>query len=158
LATPAWVSAVDHLGPARFVERCALLLGARYKGFLLSGPGADGGIDAETDPLLAELRPEEPALLVKEIVVPQKLVVVQFKHMVVARVGQANARHELLELYRSSSSRVSEVCKPEVKSRKPAGYVLVTNVEVTSKFRSRFAAICRDEKPRHSPLSSHWSR
>jgi hypothetical protein len=147
LATPAFVYAFDNLGPARFVELGALLLGARYKGFLLSGPGADGGIDSESDPLLAELRPEEPALLVKEIVVPQKLVVLQFKHMVVARVGQANARRKLLELYRSSNSRISEVCKPEVKSRKPAGYVLVTNIEVNSKFRARFAAICRDENP-----------
>jgi hypothetical protein len=141
------VYAFDNLGPARFVELCALLLGSRYKGFPLSGPGADGGIDAENDALLAELRPEEPALLVKEIVVPRKLVIFQFKHMVAARVGQVNARRKLLDLYQSSSSRVSEVCKPEVKSRKPAGYVLVTNVEVNSKFRSRFAAICRNENP-----------
>jgi hypothetical protein len=78
LATPAFVYAFDNLGPSQFIALCALLLGSRYKGFLLSGPGADGGIDAETDTLLAELRPEEPALLVKEIIVPQKLVVVTF--------------------------------------------------------------------------------
>jgi hypothetical protein len=88
LATPAFVYAFDNLGPSRFVELCALLLGSRYKGFLLSGPGADGGIDAETDIVLAELRPEEPALLVEEVVVPQKLVVFQFKHMVVAEWGK----------------------------------------------------------------------
>ena len=147
MATPAFVYTFDNLGPSRFVELCALLLGSRYKGFLLSGPGADGGIDAETDTILAELRPEEPALLVEEVIAPQKLVVFQFKHIVVARVGQANARRKLLDLYRSSNSRVSEVCKPEVQSRKPAGYILVTNVEVNSKFRSHFAAICRDENP-----------
>ena len=147
MATPAFVYAFDNLGPSRFVELCALLLGSRYKGFLLSGPGADGGIDAETDIVLAELRPEEPALLVEEVVVPQKLVVFQFKHMVAARVGQANARRKILDLFRSSSSRVSEVCKPGVKNRKPAGYVLVTNIEINSNFRSRFTAICRGENP-----------
>ncbi len=147
MATPAFVYAFDNLGPSQFVELCSLLLGARYKGFLLSGPGVDGGIDAEIDTILAELRLEEPTLLVEEVVASQKLVVFQFKHMVVARVGQVNARRKMLDLYRSSSSRVSEVCKPEVKGRKPAGYILVTNVEVSSKFRSHFAAICREENP-----------
>lgn len=145
LATPAFVYAFDNLGSSDFVELCALLLGSKYKGFLLSGPGPDGGVDAENDVILGDLRPEEDALLVDKVVSPQELVVFQFKHMVVARVGQSSTRSKLLDLFRSTKNRKSEVCKPEVEGRNPKSYFLVTNVEVNSDFRSRFAEICHKE-------------
>jgi hypothetical protein len=147
LATPAFIYLFDNLGYSKFNELCALLIGSKYKGFLVSGPGPDGGIDAENDISLGELRPEENALLVDEIISPQDFIVFQFKHMVVARVGQSNTRAKLLNLYRSTRNRVSEVCKPEVKKRNPKSYFLVTNVEVNSDFRSQFAKICHEENP-----------
>ena len=56
MAKPAFISAFDNLGPERFTELCGLLLGSRYKGFLLGGVGPDGGIDGEVTPASARTR------------------------------------------------------------------------------------------------------
>ena len=126
MASPTFVYAFDNVGPNRFVEPCGLLFGSRYKGFLLTGSGADGGIDGENEPILGELRPDSPSLLLDTIVRPSGLPVFQFKHKVVARVGEAQAQSQLLNLYRSNNSRKSEVQSELSVSRKPDTYVLVT--------------------------------
>jgi hypothetical protein len=147
MASPAFVYAFDNFGPDRFVELCGLLFGSRYKGFLLTGPGADGGVDGENEPVLGELRPDSPSLPLDTIVRPSGLTVFQFKHKVVARIGEAQARSQLLNLYRSKNSRKSEVQSELVVSRKPDTYVLVTNVEINSQFRESFRQICATENP-----------
>ncbi len=67
MATPGFIYAFDNIGNQRFVELCSLLLGSRFVGFLLSGPGPDGGVDAEIDTALGELRPEEPTLFLDDV-------------------------------------------------------------------------------------------
>ena len=134
MATPAFVYAFDNLGFEKFVELCGLLLGARYKGFLLSGPGPDGGVDAEDCPIISELMMESQAILQDDLLQLNEKVVFQFKHKVVARVGEANARTQLLAMYRSTKTRKSEVLGPEIAERNPDRYILVTNVEINSKF------------------------
>jgi hypothetical protein len=145
MATPAFVYAFDNLGPERFVQLCGLLLGARYKGFLLTSPGPDGGVDAEDCPILGELVMESQAVLQETLLQPAKKVIFQFKHKVVARVGEANARTQLLSLYRPTTTRKSEVLGSEIVKRNPNTYVLVTNVEINSGFRSLFAELCSNE-------------
>jgi hypothetical protein len=145
MATPAFVYAFDNLGPERFVQLCGLLLGARYKGFLLTSPGPDGGVDAEDCPTLGELVLESPAVLQETLLQPTMKAVFQFKHKVVARVGEANARTQLLSMYRSTRTRKSEVLGPEIAKRNPDAYILVTNVEINSGFRSSFTELCREE-------------
>ncbi len=147
MATPAFVYAFDNLGPEKFVQLCGLLLGARYKGFLLTSPGPDGGVDAENCPILGELVTESPAVLQEALLRPAMRAVFQFKHKVVARVGEANARTQLLSMYRSTKARKSEVLGSEIAKRNPDIYILVTNVEVNSIFRSSFTEICRGENP-----------
>jgi len=147
VATPAFVYAFDNLGPNRFVELCGLLLGARYKGFLLTGPGSDGGVDAEHDPCLAELRLESPALVQDSLIEPGSIAVFQFKHKVVARVGEAAARSQMLLQYKSTATRKSEVLGAQVVARNPTAYILVTNVEINSVFRSSFIEQCKKENP-----------
>lgn len=147
MATPGFVYAFDNLGPDRFVALCGLLLGARYKGFLLTGPGPDGGVDAEQSPILAELRPESPALFQNTLIEPGAIAVFQFKHKIVARVGEAAARIQILSLYKSTATRKSEVLGSQVIARKPSAYILVTNVEVNSVFRSSFIEQCKKENP-----------
>jgi hypothetical protein len=147
VATPAFVYLFDNLGSDKFVELCGLLLGGRYKGLLRPGPGPDGGVDAENDPFLAELRLESPTLLQDTLVRPGALAVFQFKHKVVARVGEAEARSQLLSLYRSTTARKSEVLGPQILARKPSAYILVTNVEISSAFRTSFIKHCRKENP-----------
>lgn len=138
MASPAFIYAFDNLGPERFVELCGLLLGSRYRGFLLSGPGPDGGIDGE-------LRPESPSLLLDRVINPGELTIFQFKHKVVARTGQVNARNQLLNQYKSTRSKQGELKSELVKGQKLITYVLVTNVEVNAKFRKSFREICREE-------------
>lgn len=145
MAAPAFIYAFDSLGPERFVELCGLLLGGRYRGFLLSGPGADGGVDAEVTPSFGELLSESPALLNDKLLDPNNLTLFQFKHKVVARVGQSNARSQLLGLFRTTPSRQSELCGDLVMSKKPRTYVLVTNIEVNTAFRESFRETCRAE-------------
>src|SRR5262245_12899808 len=102
MAKPAFIYAFDNLGPDKFVELCGLLLAARHKGFLLGGVGPDGGIDSELDPWLGEWQPESEDPLLNELVQAGKLVVFQFKHIVVARAGgQVEARKRILNLYKS---------------------------------------------------------
>lgn len=146
MASPSFVYAFDNLGPAKFVELCALLLGARFKGFLLSSPGSDGGVDAENDPIIGRLRSEEDSLIVNTILPKNEIVVFQFKHKVAARVGEVNVRRQLLNNYKTSK-KPSEVTKPNIKKLKPSTYVLVTNVEVNSNFRQTFQRQCKNENP-----------
>lgn len=147
MASPSFVYAFDNLGPDKFVELCGLLLGARYKGFLLSSQGPDGGVDAENDPILGTLRAEQDSLLVDSILPKNEVIVFQFKHKIVARVGEANARTQLLGLFTSTTKRKSEVNKPNIIKLKPQTYVLVTNVEVNTNFRLKFIAQCKEENP-----------
>lgn len=149
MAKPAFIYAFDNLGPERFTELCGLLLGARYKGFLLGGVGADGGVDGEIDELLGEWNPETVAPLISEVIQPGRLVVFQFKHKVVARVGQATARSQLLNLFKCSptSNKQCELHRNLITNRNPTAYVLVTNVEANSEFRSKFVEQCQRENP-----------
>ncbi len=62
----------------RFTELCGLLLGSRYKGFLLGGVGPDGGIDGEIDNVLGEWLPETKSVLWLEGIDPNELVIFQF--------------------------------------------------------------------------------
>jgi hypothetical protein len=147
MASPAFVYAFDNLGPERFVELCGLLLGSRYKGFVLSSPGPDGGVDAENCPVLGDLVTENKLAIDEGILDPSSKVVFQFKHKVAARVGQANARTKLLSMYRTSARKRSEVVGPEITNRNPDVYVLVTNAEINPVFRTSFAEICKIENP-----------
>jgi len=145
MASPSFVYAFDNLGPDKFVELCGLLLGSRYKGFLLSSPGPDGGVDGETDPILGELLVEQRSLLIDTILPKDNLIVFQFKHKVVARVGEIQSRGKVLDLFKSSKNKISEVMKSNVVKLNPQTYVLVTNVEVNSNFRRRFIEQCKKE-------------
>ncbi|MEO8325530.1 MAG: hypothetical protein ABI618_06755 [Nitrospirota bacterium] len=147
MASPAFIYVFDSLGPDRFVELCGLLLGGRYRGFLLSGPGPDGGVDGEVAPAFGELFTESPALLLDQKLDAGELTLFQFKHKVVARTGQANARRQLLGLYRTTKSSPSELKRELVVEKRPKNYVLVTNVEVNASFRESFREICRAEQP-----------
>src|SRR5262245_38960189 len=143
MASPAFIYAFDNLGPDRFVELCGLLLGSRYRGFVLGGPGPDGGIDSEISPALGQLLAESPTLLLDNAVKPGDLTIFQFKHKVTARTGQVNARAQLLKQYRSTERKAGELRKSLIQSRKPNTYVLVTNVEVNAEFRESFRQTCR---------------
>jgi hypothetical protein len=147
MASPAFIYAFDSLGPDRFVALCGLLLGGKYRGFLLSGPGPDGGIDGELTPAFGELLTESPTLLLDQKLDAGELTLFQFKHKVVARTGQANARRQLLGLYRTTQSSPSELKRELVVEKRPKNYVLVTNVEVNASFRESFREVCRVEQP-----------
>lgn len=147
MASPAFIYAFDNLGPQRFVELCGLLFGARFRGFLLSSPGADGGVDAEVSPSLGEFRSESTSIVIDTLIPPNKLTVFQFKHKVVGRVGEANARTQILNGYKSTDRKKSEVLGQGIIERNPDTYVLVTNVEVNSIFRKSFIDLCKEENP-----------
>jgi len=147
MATPAFIYAFDNLGPDRFTELCGILLGSRYKGFLLGGIGADGGVDGEVDELLGVLYAETNTPLLTDIVQPGQTVVFQFKHKTTARIGQASSRSSLLELYECKKNKKCELHRSLITSKQPTGYVLVTNVEVNAPFRSDFIEKCRAENP-----------
>ena len=154
MAKPAFIYAFDTLGPDRFTELCGLLLGARYKGFLLGGIGPDGGVDAEVDdqlvPQFGVWHPETEEPLLDELVEPGQETIFQFKHKVTARVGQGDARDELLSLYKcpvtpGTAKKRCELHRKLVVEKCPAAYVLVTNVEVNAPFRAKFIEQCRRE-------------
>jgi hypothetical protein len=147
MASPAFIYAFDNLGPQKFVELCGLLIGSRFRDFLLSSPGSDGGVDAEVASFLGEFRSDTSSLVIDTLISPNKLTVFQFKHKVVGRVGEANARTQLLKVYSSTETRKSEVLGNGVIERKPDNYVLVTNVEVNSNFRRSFIELCKQENP-----------
>ena len=147
MASPAFVYAFDNLTPDKFVELCGLLLGARYKGFLLSSSGPDGGVDGEQDPILGKLIVEEKTVLVDTLLPKDGLLVFQFKHKVVARVGESQSRTSLLNHFRTNNAKKSEVLKNNVVKLKPQGYVLVTNIEVNSNYRQKFIELCKEENP-----------
>lgn len=147
MATPAFIYAFDNLGPDRFTELCGLLLGSRYQGFLLGGIGPDGGIDAEIDDDLGEWQPESVSPLLNEVISPGELTIFQFKHKVTARVGQGQSRAQLLDLYQCGAAKTCELHRNLVMSKKSAGYVLMTNVEVNAQFRAKFIAQCKAENP-----------
>lgn len=151
MAKPAFIYAFDSLGPGHFAELCGDLLGSRYAGFFLGGVGPDGGIDAEFDAYFGEWKPESASPLLNEIYRPGHTVVFQFKHKVSARVGQSNARTQLLQQYRCARNRRGEVTDPcelhskLIRVKAPSAYVLVTNVEVNGNFRHDFIQQCREE-------------
>jgi hypothetical protein len=151
MAKPAFIYAFDNLGPHRFAELCGALLGSRYKGFgfyVLGGVGPDGGVDAELDTNLGIWQPESEDALLNDIIRPGKTVVFQFKHKVVVRAGgQAKARAQLLRLYKCREGYTCELHRQLIIKRNPTDYVLVTNVEVNSQFRSKFIGRCRSENP-----------
>lgn len=147
MAKPAFIYAFDNLGSDRFTELCGLLLASRYKGFLLGGVGADGGIDGEIDEILGIWQPESISPLLSEIIQPGQRAVFQFKHKVTARLGQAQTRTQLLNLYKCSANERCELHRKLILREKPSAYVLVTNVEVNSQFRSKFIEQCKSENP-----------
>lgn len=148
MAKPAFIYAFDNLGPERFTELCGLLLASRYKGFLLGGVGADGGIDAELDETLGIWDSETKDALLNELIQPDQRVVFQFKHIVTGRAGgQIKAREHLLSRYNCRGGYVCEIHRELVVKKKPDCYVLVTNVEVNSNFRARFAEQCKAHNP-----------
>ncbi len=152
MATPAFIYACDDLGPDRFTELCGLLLGSRYKGFLLGGMGSDGGIDGEIDDILGEWYPETGCALLTELIQPHQLVIFQFKHKVTARVGQKEARRQLLALYTCTSQAHPCELHRLLQNKKPGAYVLLTNVEVNAQFRTKFIRACEQ----HCPAISHY--
>ncbi len=141
MAKPAFIYAFDNLGPERFTELCGLLLGSRYKGFLLGGVGPDGGVDGE----VGEWHPETLSPLLNELIPANKLVVFQFKHKTTARLGQAASRSELLGLYTFSLKKKCELHRNLIQEKRPHAYVLVTNVEVNAPFRAKFIEQCKKE-------------
>ena len=145
MAKPAFIYAFDNLGPERFTELCGLLLASRYKGFLLGGVGADGGIDSELDEKLGEWRSESTLPLLNEVIQPGQLVVFQFKHKATARVGESRARRQLLSLYRCQRSKKCELHRNLILQKHPNVYVLLTNIEVNSEFRTTFIEQCKAE-------------
>jgi hypothetical protein len=147
MATPAFIYAFDNLGPDRFTELCGLLLGSRYKGFILGGVGADGGIDGALDERLGELHTEAPIALLKTVIQPERVVVFQFKHEVVARLGQTTSRSNLLNYFRCTTKKVCELHSTLIQKKQPSVYVLMTNVEVNAQFRERFVEKCKAENP-----------
>lgn len=148
MATPAFIYAFDNLGPDHFTELCGHLLGSRCKGFLLGGVGADGGIDGEVDERLGEWHPESLSPLLNNLIRPGQLAIFQFKHKVTARTTQVQARSQLLDLYKCLPSTKCELHRALVLKKKPAMYVLVTNVEVNANFREKFIEHCRQENPK----------
>lgn len=153
MAQPAFIYAFDTLGPDRFAELCGVLIGSRYKGFVLGGVGPDGGIDAELDRSFGEWNPEDNQPLGDDIYRPGQKVVFQFKHKTAARTGQAKARTDLLGLYTCTKNKLGAVttaCELHsalVQAKQPSIYVLITNAEVNATFRTAFQARCREENP-----------
>lgn len=158
MASPAFIYAFDNLGPYRFTELCGLLLGSRYKGFLLGGIGSDGGIDAEIDSVLSAdkkmddifgiWQPEIKTPINNDIIEPQETVIFQFKHIVAARAGgETKARQKLLSMYKGQANKKSEVLNNLILEKQPTTYILITNVEVNSNFRSEFVSLCKAQNP-----------
>jgi hypothetical protein len=144
MAKPAFIYAFDNLGPDHFTELCALLLGTRYRGFILGGVGADGGVDAELDQHLAFWNSEIKDALLNEIIRPGQQVVFQFKHIVTGRVGgQTKARENLLGMYKCRDGYACEIHRELILKNRFDYYVLVTNVEVNSRFRDKFIEQCK---------------
>src|SRR5579864_8304460 len=104
MAKPAFIYAFDILGPERFIELCGLIFGARFKGFLLGGVGSDGGEDGTVDASFGEWHTESSSAILSELIQAEQLVIFQFKHKMVGRLGgQKNARADLLKLYKCGS-------------------------------------------------------
>jgi hypothetical protein len=105
---------------------------------------ADGGVDAELDETLGIWNSESKDALLNEIIQPGQRVVFQFKHIVTGRAGgQSKAREHLLDMYNCRRSYVCEIHRILVVKKKPACYVLVTNVEINSNFRAKFIEQCK---------------
>lgn len=158
MATPAFIYAFDNLGPYRFTELCGLLLGSRYKGFVLGGVGPDGKIDGEVANVLDSdvdienvaglWTPEHESPLNDMLIRHDETVIFQFKHIVISRAGgQSKARQRLLSLYKNSMRNKSEVLSPLISKKKPSAYVLVTNIEINSNFRSELIDLCNEINP-----------
>lgn len=147
MAEPAFIYAFDNLGPYRFTELCGNLLGSQHRGFVLGGEGADGGIDGEVDSLLGIWQPEYEEALLTDIIQPSQTVIFQFKHKVSGRVGQIQSRERIRKLYECTATKKCELHSKLIQERKPAAYVLVTNIEVNSQWRNKFRATCKAENP-----------
>jgi len=100
-----FINAFDDLGPDRFAELCGKVLKAHFPGLLLGGEGADGGIDAQTDRVLGKWESKSRSELLADVAEPDQDIIFQFKHKVVARVGEVNVRRELLKQYRCSKKK-----------------------------------------------------
>jgi len=149
MAKPAFIYAFDILGPERFIELCGLIFGARFKGFLLGGVGSDGGEDGTVDASFGEWHTESSSAILSELIQAEQLVIFQFKHKMVGRLGgQKNARADLLKLYKCGSKKpMCELHRSLVQQKRPDVYVLVTNVEVNAQFREKFIQQCKKENP-----------
>lgn len=148
MATPSFIYSFDNLTPNQFADLCGRLLGARYKGFLLGGIGPDGGVDGEIDSMFAIWQPEEKDALLNRIIDPGQTIVFQFKHTVTARVGgQVKARQNLMNLFNCRKDYTCEIHRPLIAKKSPDTYVLITNIEVNSNFRSKFIDHCRKHNP-----------
>lgn len=145
MAKPGFIYEFDNLGPDCFAELCGALLTSRCDGFLLGGVGPDGGIDGEIDNNLGMWRPKAESPLLNEVIHPERLVVFQFKHVVAARVGQTKARDKLLGYYKCKPQKKCELHSDLIRRRRPNVYVLVTNAEVNSRFRTKFKEQCARE-------------
>ena len=98
-------------------------------------------MDSEIDELLGEWHPESVSPLLNEIIQPERLVIFQVKHKVTARVGQSQARGQVLGLYKCQPSKKCELYRNLILQKHPGAYVLVTNVEVNSEFRATFIPV-----------------
>ena len=87
-----------------------------------------------------------------ELIQPHQLVIFQFKHKVTARVGQKEARRQLLALYTCTSQAHPCELHRLLQNKKPGAYVLLTNVEVNAQFRTKFIRACEQ----HCPAISHY--
>jgi len=142
MAKPSFIYAFDNLGPDKFTELCNLLLSSKFRGYCAGGVGSDGGVDGELDVNLGFWIPEQESPIINTIIPKNKKVIFQFKHKTTARVGQTQSRQQLINLY---DNQQSELDKPLLNSDDIYAYVLVTNVEVNSKFRNKFVTICKNK-------------
>ena len=156
MATPSLIPAFDDLGSDGFARLCSTLLSSRYPvgSLALGGVSADAGADAQVDErYFRVLTPRVTDALGDDVLPSGQKVIFQFKHVVVGRAGEQNARDRVLGYYRCIPSEKCELHKDGhmrlFASYGPAAYRLITNVEVTRAFRESFIAQCT--KPVHTP-------
>jgi len=162
VATPSLIPAFDDLGPNDFARLCNALLSANYPpgSLALGGVASDAGADARVD-LRFFLVLRQDAIGAGAGAggagagpLPNTgKVIFQFKHVVVARAGEQNARNRVLGYYRCSESEKCELHEDGhmrlFAANQPTAYRLITNLEVTQAFRDTFIAQCTN--PAHAP-------
>lgn len=156
MATPSLIPAFDDLGPDGFAHLCGALLSSRYPvgSVALGGIAADAGADARVDERFFRVLTSRVTDALGDDVLPSdQKVIFQFKHVVVGRAGEENARDRAIRYYRCIPSEKCELHKDGhvrlFSSYGPAAYRLITNVEVTQAFRESFVAQCTS--PNHEP-------